>query len=115
MGLPAAFFRVELPLPHLPGPLSWSLFLVSALAIAEGLTIGLIWWSYQPSESSYEMMMAVLRQNFDFWIALIVVTRNCCSSSGSEYPAWPSIFAGALRKLTAGRLSALSASKKSWM
>src|SRR5512146_721516 len=61
------------------------------------------------------MMIAVLFQNFDFWIALIAVTMNSCSSSGSEYPACPSMLAGALRKLTAGRLSAASASKKSWI
>ena len=48
-------------------------------------------------------MIAVLFQNFDRWIALIVFTRKCCSSSGSEYPAWPSWYSAALRKLTAGR------------
>jgi hypothetical protein len=29
-------------------------------------------------------MIAVLCQNFDRWIALMVFTRKCCSSVGSE-------------------------------
>ncbi len=32
--------------------------------------------------------MAVDDQNFDFSIWLIVVTSQCCSSIGSELPAW---------------------------
>src|SRR5690348_519633 len=56
----------------------------------ESLTMGDIWWSYQPSESSYAITTAVLLQSDDFSSRLIVSTRNCCSSSGLEYPAWPS-------------------------
>jgi hypothetical protein len=59
--------------------------------------------------------IAVLLQNGDFMIALIVLTRKACSSSGSEYPAWPSPLAGAFKMLTAGMLPAFSASKKSWI
>src|SRR5712671_3573355 len=58
---------------------------------------------------------AVSFQNRLFCRALIVLTRKVCSASGSEYPAWPSWKAGAFRKLTAVRLPALRASKKSWL
>jgi hypothetical protein len=41
-------------------------------------------WSYQPSESSYAMTTAVLDQSGVCSRALISLTRNCCSSIGSE-------------------------------
>src|ERR1035437_3301451 len=66
------------------------------------LTIGLIWWSYQPSLSSWAITTAVFFQSEVFWSRLIVSTRKRCSSRGLEYPACPSWLAGALRKLTAG-------------
>ena len=58
---------------------------------------------------------AVLFQYFDFCSALICLTRKCCSSIGSEYAACPSWYSGALRKLTAGRLSFFSEVAKSVM
>src|SRR5215469_18656347 len=78
------------PFPHFPRPLSWSLFclfwvLVPEVCVhAEELTIGLIWWSYQPSESSHVITIAVLLQKSEFWSALMTVTTNSCSISGSE-------------------------------
>lgn len=66
------------------------------------LTIGLIWWSYQPSLSSWEITTAVSFQSGVCCSRLIVSTMKRCSSSGLEYPACPSSLAGALRTLTAG-------------
>ena len=44
---------------------------------------------------------------------LINPATNFCSSSGEEYPAWPSCAPFALIKLAAGNLSSRSAVKKS--
>src|SRR6266849_230789 len=51
------------------------------------------------------MTTAVEDQSGVCWRALISLTMNFCSSRGSEYPACPSWYPGALRKLTAGRWS----------
>ena len=48
------------------------------------------------------MTTAVEPQSGDFSSALIVLTMNCCSSSGSEYAPCPSWKPGAFRKLPAG-------------
>ena len=53
-------------------------------AVLEPFTIGMTWWSYQPSESSQVTTMAVDAQSLDSSIWLMVFTRNVCSSSGSE-------------------------------
>ena len=59
--------------------------LVSASsALVEWLTIGPIWWSYQPSESSYAMTTAVSHHSGRRWRKLMTSTMNACSSSGSE-------------------------------
>ena len=52
-------------------------------------------------------------QNGESWRALIVFTRKVCSSSGFEYMACPSSYAGAFSRLTAGRFPAPRALKKS--
>ena len=52
--------------------------------------------------------IAVDFQNLDCSIWLMVFTRKVCSSSGSEYPGWPSWYSDAFRKLTAGMLPAVS-------
>src|SRR5215475_14309342 len=57
------------------------------------------------------MMIAVLDQSGDCSIALIVSTRNFCSSSGSELPAWPFWYAGGLTNETCGRLPFCSAAE----
>ncbi len=50
----------------------------------EVFTIGPIWWSYHPSESSYMITTAVLRQLGSACRKFSVFTRNVCSSRGSE-------------------------------
>ena len=70
-------------LPQLPGPKRKSRL------VADGLRTGGTTWSYQPSESSHTMTIAVSFQKLDCWIALIVCTRKACSVSGSELPGWP--------------------------
>src|SRR6476646_10976747 len=57
------------------------------------------------------MMIAVLDQSGDCSIWLIVSTRNFCSSSGSELPAWPFWYAGGFRNETCGMLPFWSAWK----
>src|ERR1700676_3600376 len=90
--------RDVVAVPQAPGPVR-----ASAVPV-DVLTIGPIWWSYHPSESSYMITTAVLFQFRCCSRKLIVLTINVCSSRGSEYPAWPSWYDGALRKLTAGKL-----------
>src|ERR1700758_4593741 len=57
--------------------------------VADGVKSGGMTWSYQPSESSQTMTIAVSFQKRDCWIALIVCTRKACSVSGSELEGWP--------------------------
>ncbi len=59
--------------------------------------------------------MAVSFQFGDAWIWLIVSTRNFCSSTGSEYAAWPSWYPGALRNDTAGMVLVSTTLEKSVM
>src|ERR1700753_3835786 len=66
--------------PQLPGPNRKS------RSVADGVRTGGTLWSYQPSESSQTMTIAVSFQKRDFWTALIVSTRKPCSVSGSELP-----------------------------
>src|ERR1700683_2962565 len=61
---------------------------VSSEGSSEPFTIGGACWSYQASESSYVTTMAVDDQSGDFSICLMVLTSQCCSSIGSELPAW---------------------------
>src|SRR5579864_9480288 len=76
------------------------------------MVMGPITWSYHPSESSYAMMTAVLLHEGSCSNELMVFTRKVCSSSGSEYPAWPSWYFAAFRKLTAGRFPLSAATQK---
>src|SRR6267143_7074470 len=64
--------------PQLPGPVN------SSSDTLDWITIGPIWWSYQPSESSQEIMTAVSFQSFDCMRALMTLTTKICSSIGSE-------------------------------
>ena len=64
--------------PHEAVPFS------ASRVVCEELRIGGMAWSYQPSESSYAMTTAVDFQSLDFCSALMVLTRKCCSSIGSE-------------------------------
>ena len=48
-------------------------------------------------------MIAISLHSGSCSIRLIVETRKCCSSIGSEYPARPFWYLGAFRKHTAGR------------
>ena len=75
---------------------------LSYLGSLDWLIMGGITWSYHPSESSYEMMIAVSFHSGICSIRLIVETRKCSSSIGSEYPACPFWYLGAFRKLTSG-------------
>jgi hypothetical protein len=52
--------------------------------VLDPFTIGMTWWSYQPSESSQVTMIAVDFQYLDSSIWLMVLTRKFCSSSGVE-------------------------------
>ena len=87
-------------------------FRTSLAGSFDGLTIGPITLSYQPSESSQLMMTAVLLQVGRLSSWLIVLTRKACSSSGSELPGCPSWYLSAFRKLTAGRLPESAAIQK---
>src|SRR5271170_3122138 len=65
--------------PHMYAPeVFWS------EAVADWFTSGLVTWSYQPSESSYAMITAVLCHSWLFCRALTTVTIQFCSSMGSE-------------------------------
>src|SRR5271166_4414835 len=94
--------------PHSPaGPRR-----ASVAGSLECIVIGPITWSYHPSESSYAMMTAVLLHVGSCSKELIVFTRKVCSSRGSEYPACPSWYFAAFRKLTAGRFPLSAATQK---
>src|SRR5271165_6686861 len=58
--------------------------------VSEPVMVGASTWSYQPSESSQVMTTAVEDQLGRDSRWLMVPTSHVCSSSGSEYPAWPS-------------------------
>src|SRR5713226_7751478 len=64
--------------PQLPGPSNWS------SDTFDWVTMVPIWCSYQPSESSQEIMTAVSFQSFDCMRALMTLTTKICSSIGSE-------------------------------
>ena len=68
--------------------------------------------SYQPSESSQLMIIAVLLQLGRLTSWLMVLTSQVCSSSGSELAGCPSWNLSAFRKLTAGRLPESAAIQK---
>src|ERR1700710_494792 len=68
--------------PQLPGPNRKSRL------VADGVNTGGMTWSYQPSESSQTMTIAVSCQKRDFWIALMVSTTKPCSTSGLELDGW---------------------------
>ena len=57
--------------PQAPGPVS------ASGGPVDGLTIGAIWWSYQPSESSYVMTTAVLLQSVDCFQEVDRVHDEC--------------------------------------
>ncbi len=57
--------------------------------VSEGLATPLYTWSYQPSESSYVMKMAVLFQVGSCSIELTSFTSQFCSSIGSDVAGWP--------------------------
>src|SRR5690242_55304 len=101
-GIPSVFL-----LPQCPAELS------ASREVVDCFTIGDIWWSYQPSESSHRIITTVLAHSGRCCSAFKVFTRNCCSSSGDEYPACPSCAFFAFRKLTAGMLPLFTASQKS--
>src|SRR5690242_13818811 len=68
----------------LPSVMGFEAQMAASSEVLEPFTMTGGWWSYQPSESSYVITMAVDDQNLDCSIWLIVFTRNVCSSSGSE-------------------------------
>src|SRR3954471_18498725 len=79
------------------------------LALADGLTIGPLTWSYQPSESSYWMNTAASFHSGDCCRAFITWTMNTGSVSGWELPGCASWYLAAFKYETAGRLWAASA------
>src|SRR5690348_3109289 len=60
--------------------------------------------------SNYYSSVIPIRKILD---TIYGIDNNVCSSNGLEYPACPSWKAGALRKLTEGRLPEVAASQKS--